>query len=298
MFHFQRRTLWIVIYVTIPLIIILNNLGDEPSSSNSNVSISSDQAWSLDELTVERQRSISWLALESAPSIELSIILDAIPATSLAIQNSSAFSSHFQGGKFIISVTNPVSEVALDESLKFIAQWVPADISAIVVSGPYSPAWVNLIEKRLERPSGEGVEISFAPAKGLARLNSPAMSSSDQLAFLIAVSILKQRLAGYNIQMAWDHRRSVSIVTFNSTLSEDVFYPVSQSEFEPVHQAFAQSAAVRERSQTQLHRYLQTAVIYDMPFNFFVEQPDRLASVEIGDVNRMMEFALEQVKTR
>ncbi|MFQ3230652.1 hypothetical protein [Reinekea sp.] len=298
MLHFQRRTLWIIIYVTIPLVIILNNLDGTPDNEHVGEVSGSDLLWSLDELTVEQQGGIAWLDLRTAKSVELSVILNAIPTTSLALPNSTAFASYFQGGKFVISVTNPVNEAAFDESLKFIAQWVPADIEAIVVSGPYSSQWVELIQKRLQTPKGEGLAISFAAGKGLARLASPAMSSPDQLAFLMAVSILKQRLSGYNIQMAWDHRRSESQVTFNSTLSEDAFYPVTQEEFEPVHRAFSQSASVRERSQLQLHKYLQTAMIYELPFSFFVEQPSRLAAVKVEDVNRMMEFALEQVKTR
>lgn len=298
MLHFQRRTLWIIIYVTIPLVIILNNIGGTPDTEPSVGVDGLAQLWSLDELSVEQQGNVAWLDLGTATTLELSVILNAIPTTSLALTNSAAYSSYFQGGKFVISVTNPVNEAVFDESLKFLAQWVPAEIDAIVVSGPYSSQWAGLIEKRLQAPKGDGLAIGFAASKGLARLTSPAMNSPDQLAFLMAVSILKQRLSGYNIQMAWDHRRTDSIVTFNSTLSEDAFYPVSQDEFEPIHQAFSQSASVRERTQAQLHKYLQTAVVYELPFSFFVEQPSRLAAVKVEDVNRMMEFALEQVKTR
>lgn len=298
MLHFQRRTLWIIIYVTIPLIIILNNMDGTSDTEQAVGMKGQNQRWSLDKLKVKQQGDIAWLDLGSAETLELSVILTAIPATSLALSNSAAFSSYFQGGKFVLSVTNPVNEAALDESLKFIAQWVPDEIEALVVSGPYSAKWAELIEKRLQAPKGDGFAISFAASKGLARLTSPAMNSPDQLAFLMAVSILKQRLSGYNIQMAWDHRRTDSIVTFNSTLSEDVFYPASQDELEPIYQAFSTSASVRERTQAQLHKYLQTAVVYELPFSFFVEQPSRLAAVRVEDVNRMMEFALEQVKTR
>jgi predicted Zn-dependent peptidase len=114
----------------------------------------------------------------------------------------------------------------------------------------------------------------------------------------LAVSILKQRLTGYDIQMAWDHRRTDSVVSFNSTMTEDAFYPVSLEEFEPIQLAFSESASVRERSQSQVHRYLLTAVLYGLPFNFFVEQPSRLAAIKLEDVNRMMEFSFEQIKTR
>jgi hypothetical protein len=298
MFHFQRRTLWIIIYVTIPLIIILNNLGGEDVPPPAVVSQNPVGLWSLDQVKVNQRDNLSWLVLPGASTLELTVVLDEIPSSQISVQNPEAFNRYFQGGKFVVTVSNPVNEAALTESLRFLMQWLPPNISAIVMSGPYRPEWAELVGERLSMTSGQGVDISFAAIKGLAKLESPAMSSPDQLAFLITVSILKQRMAGYDIQMTWDHRRSSSFVTFNSTLAEDIFYPVSEDEFEPVHQAFVQSASVRERSQSQLHRYALTAVVYGLPFSFFVEQPERIAAVKIEDVNKMMEFALEQIKTR
>ncbi|MDN3648326.1 hypothetical protein QWZ13_05325 [Reinekea marina] len=297
MFHFRRRTLWIIIYITIPMIIILNNLGSDPDVPENVVSASSNQRWSLDNVEVRSIGSVQWLALPSADSLIMSIVLNAIPSTSLAVDNSSAFSSQLQGGKLVLTLTNPVNKAVLEESLLFLEQWLPGNIESIVVSGPFNTQWAELIDRALAETRGEGIEINISSSRGLAHLTSPPMQSQDQLAFLMAVSIIKQRLSGYDIQMSWDHRRERSVVTFNSTLSTDVLFDVNASEFKPIYEAFVESAKARNRTQSQLHRYLQTAIVYNVPFRFFVEQPERLANVSIKDVNRMMEYALEQIKT-
>jgi predicted Zn-dependent peptidase len=70
---------------------------------------------------------------------------------------------------------------------------------------------------------------------------------------------------------------------------------VTQAEFANVVDVYMAAANQRQREITQLHRYAVNASVYGLPFQFFVQQPERLQAVTLVDVNRFREQTLEQI---
>ncbi|WP_196156843.1 hypothetical protein [Reinekea sp. G2M2-21] len=292
MFHFKRRTLWIIIYITIPLVIILNRLGPAPDTA---VSETPAQRFSLDHLNLTCQAVVCQLPLSGAPHLQLSVSFNQMPVSQISVPDVLSLNIRQQGGFVIGTVTLVPSPGNVQVLLSFLQQWLPQPPVGWQLTGAIPEGVADMIAAQNGPFSGIGIVNEPEPVNGLATLEAPALGGEDQLAFLLWIEILKQRLAGYDVQAVWDHRRSTSYVVFNQTLSSDSFSPVKAEELEPVLAAYLQSAGQRERSAEQLHRYAVTAMIYKIPFEFFVNQPRRLSQVTVEAVDRMREFTLEQI---
>lgn len=290
MFNFSRRTLWIIIYLTIPMIIILNNLGP---SERSNVEISQSEHWSLDEVFVEQKGNAGWLYLEASGKVRMSVITHLLPNTTFPDEFRSLVSIHQQGGLNIITFLVPSTFEPESTYFKAIRNWIP-ESNRTVISGDYGEELSRTIEDLLVSADGSAVKNEFSPANGLSVLAAPKMGTDENLAFLIWIDILRQRLAGYEIQARWDHRNTISSVVFNSTLDRALFSEVTVGELSPILSAYRQLAKSRLREASQLHRYAVTAALYQLPFSFFVNQSERLDAVSLDAINRMREFSFGQ----
>jgi len=291
MFHFSRRTLWIIIYITIPLIFILNQLGGEPDSDSTE---SVEQRWSLDEIDFEQTANRWQVDLPQAEQIRLSIIQSQAPSQTLASGDSSGLSLTRQGGQFVVTVVNPARLQLLETSVDFLVDWLPdSDNRRIVVSGSLNDEWLAALEPLNGQLQGEAYQGELQPAAAVSRLTAPPMGSDEQLAFLIWVDVLKQRLGGYQPEVRWDHRGARSQVLFNQTLAPSLFAPVSEEELEPVLSAYRNAAAQRQRRADQIHRYLVTTAVYQLPLDFLLRQPERLAQVDLAAVNQQRQQSME-----
>ncbi len=288
MFHFSRRTLWLIVFVTIPLIVVLNRVGQDEEAVSQAIN---SQTWSLDELAVETDeqapgRTLWTVDLDQARQLRLTITQDQIPSEQLDIAIEAAIITSRQGGQFQVSVVNPADTEALVASVDFLQSWLPdGDNRSVVLSGDLDDDRVAIAEQLLEPLQGAGMTNQVAPQPSLGRLMSPPMGTSEQLAFLLWVGVLQQRLSGYDPQVRWDHRAGTSQVLINQTLSPELFRPVTAEEFEPVQAAYTASAEQRSRSAVQIHRYLVTSAVYDLPSDFLVSQQQRLSEITLADVN-------------
>lgn len=299
MFHFKRRTLWIIIYITIPLIIVLNRLGPELETDDDAPAELLSQ-WSLDEIALdcdeEANERICVLPLDKSADVYISAVLDRLPLSSVPIPEGVTLSTYSQGGYFIGTAQYAARTALAPSVTEFFSNWLPQGSKVDwVVSGPGDPSELAAVAKRVDSLVGVGTELLPDVPKALATLDSPALGDQDQLAFLMWIEILKQRLAGYSVQVTWDHRQRTSRVQFNTTLSPDVFSPAKETELEPILSAYVASSLQRVRQQNPLHRYAVTAVVYDVPFEYFIQQPERLSQIDLAAVNRMREFSLEQI---
>jgi len=295
MFHFSRRTLWIIIYVTIPLIFVLNSLG--PDEAVTEKSLQGEQLWSLDAMTLTCENSLCFMSLDGSPSLLLSVISDKLPDSQLDVPDELTIQTGLQGGYFVATFKIKPTLKNLKITTRFIQNWLPySNKVQVVVSGDVSDAMKTQLESLISSLQGSGIPNVIEPVNGLAVLQSPVLGGGDQLSFLMWVEVLKNRLAGYDVIVKWDHRRQQSYVVFNSTLAEDIFYPVESEELAPILSAYIDSAQIRVRSFAQLHRYAVTASVYQLPLSFFIDQPSRLGSISVESVNQMREFALGQVK--
>ncbi|MFG1498527.1 hypothetical protein ABMA57_18005 [Saccharospirillum sp. HFRX-1] len=291
MFHFSRRTLWIIIYVTIPLIFILNQLGGEPDSDSVQ---SVEQRWSLDDIDFQQNANRWQVDLPQAEQIWLSIIQPQAPAQTLASGDSTGLSLTRQGGQFVVTVVNPARLQLLETSVDFLVDWLPdSDNRRIVVSGSLNDEWLAALAPLNGQLQGEARQTEIQPAAAVSRLTAPPMGSDEQLAFLIWVDVLEQRLGGYQPEVRWDHRAARSQVLFNQTLAPSLFAPVSEEELAPVLSAYRNAAAQRERRADQIHRYLVTTAVYQLPLDFLLRQPERLAQVDLAAVNQQRQQTME-----
>lgn len=297
MFHFSRRSLWIIIYITIPLIIVLNSLGpDEPVSESSTIA---EPLWSLDQVTLECESNVCVMVLDDAKSVRVSLISSMMPDARLDIPDGIRLTISQQGGYFVANAEVVAGLSQLKSLTTFLQQWMPYTSNVrIVATGSLSDAMKTQLMSIIPGLSGTGVPHQIAEVTGLGLLRSPSLGSQSQLPFLLWVEILKNRLAGYQVEVKWDHRRENSYVVFSTTLSSDVFYPVESEEFELVRTIYMQSAQSRDRSSQQIHRYAVTSALYGIPFGFFVNQPERLEQVSLQSINQMREFSLEQIQTK
>ncbi|WP_028669170.1 hypothetical protein [Saccharospirillum impatiens] len=288
MFHFSRRTLWLIIIVTIPLIVVLNRVGQDETVDSG---VPESRTWSLDELAIERDdqspgRKLWTVDLDQARQLRLTITQEQIPTEQLGIAVDAAMGTSRQGGQFQVTVVNPADTSALEASVDFLQTWLPdGDNRAVVLSGKLDGERIAIAERLLEPLQGSGMTNQVAPQPSLGRLNSPPMGTSEQLAFLLWVGVLQQRLSGYDPQVRWDHRANISQVLINQTLNPGLFQPVTAEELEPLRVAYAASAAQRSRSAEQIHRYLVTSAVYDLPSDFLVSQQQRLSAITLSDVN-------------
>jgi hypothetical protein len=296
MFHFKRRTLWIIIYVTIPLIFVLNSLGPSPDVKHDLEKAPEFVLWSLDEVSTQCSQNKCLLPLEGAEKIVVSAILANAPVKSIEIPAEFEFTTYWLGGKVIgqVKTLNQVS--AFKDIQTFYRQWVPREASVQwVISGDLDESdLVALLPLNIVY-GNTGVPYEVKEPIALTRLVSPKIGSDDQVAFLMWVEILKRRLAGYDVQVRWDHRAPTSWVVFNTTITTDSKNAVTQSEFQDVMDVYLAAANQRQRELDQLHRYAVNALIYELPFQFFVQQPERLKAVTLNDVNRIREQTLEQI---
>lgn len=294
MFHFNRRTLWIIIYITIPLIFVLNQLGPEPEEPPSAEEAATH--WSLDEIEFRRDEGLWTVDLPGSSVLRLTVIQNRIPAEAVTLQSSNAIRTSQQGGRFLVTVVNPASEEALVTSIEFLQDWLPdGQDRAVVLSGPLNPAWLAETRRLLDTLSGTGAENQVESVPALTRLSSPPMGSERQLAFLLWIGVLQQRLSGYEPEVRWDHRARTSEVLINQTLSPEVLVPVTEAELAPVLEAYQTSALNRDRGGEQIHRYLVTTAVYDLPLDFLLKQPQRLASVTLADVDQQRERTLSEL---
>jgi len=293
MFHFSRRTLWIIVYITIPLIFVLNQLGPDSDDAPSGPE---RQIWSLDRIEFQRDDRLWTVELPDSRTLRLTVIQDRIPAESMTLPDADAIRTSRQGGRFLVTVVNPADRDALETSVDFLQQWLPdGDRRDLVVSGPLTDDVRAEVRRLLTPLQGAGVDNQITPLPTLTRLTSPPMGSQRQLAFLLWVGVLQQRLNGYDPEVRWDHRGRPSEVLINQTLTPGVMKPVTQAELEPVLAAYQSAAEQRDRSGEQIHRYLVTTAVYGLPLNFLLTQPERLASVTLNDVNDQREQTLSEL---
>lgn len=297
MFHFKRRTLWIIIYITIPLILVLNSLGPEPESGAPVVTATenTDQRWSLTGLEPDCDVHCV-LELDDTDWVRLSAVLDQRPVGFEEVPQGVALGYSQRAGKVIVTLSFP-REASIEATVvQFLSNWLPrGDAPQWVLSGAGADDLLAQLPKVSNEAIGVGKRPDLGAPSALTVLISPPLGSEHQLAFLLWVEILKQRLAGYQIQVTWDHRRTDSVVLFNTTLSKDLLYPVTGSEFTPILEAYVSTAAQTERSAEQIHRYLLTSALYDIPFEFFTRQEERLEQVSLADINLIREQTIAQI---
>jgi len=296
MFHFKRQTLWIMIYVTIPLIIILNSLGPSPENEDS-VSKQATSSWSLDDALLDCSGPLCTQSLQNSETVWISAIMQRLPITKIAIPDAIELALSQQGGFVVATLSFQPVPNAISEFRQFVSAWLPVDANVRwLISGP-EPAQ---IEKQIGfdklQFSGQSIDNVVTQKDAHILFESPVLGDPQQLSFLLWIEVLKQRLADSGVEITWDHRQTKSLVVINTPLPADIFAAVEKTELDPILSAYEESVSQRRRSGMQLHRYGLTSIIYDVPYDLFLNQSQRLVQVTLDSVNQMREITFEQSK--
>lgn len=286
MFTFRRRTLWIMIYLLIPVIFLLHRAGEDDSPPVEVVAV---DHWSLDELQIEHSSNLWRVQLPGAQQWRLTVIQSEAPASELGLGLSDTVQQGMQGGFWLVTIANPATPGSLTEAMSFLSTWLPDGAQRQwVLTGPVTDAMLTTIQQH-DPLQGQGQPVPQPPELTANRLTSPPIGSEEQLAFLLWIGVLQQRLGGEASAARWDYRFDTSEVVFNQSLIQDLFEPVSTAEFERVLSTYRESALERRRSAEQIHAYLVVTAVHGLPPDFMLNQPERLAAIDLDAVNQQRE---------
>lgn len=286
MFNFRRRTLWIMIYLLIPLVFLLHRVGEEELSP---VDVVYRDQWSLDAIEVERDGDLRWVHLPDAQQWRLTVVQRQAPATELGLGLSDAVLQNMQGGYWLVTLANPVASGVMDDALSFLSTWLPDGTGRQwVLTGPVTDDILSAIRLRDSELQGEARPLPQAPDAAMTPLTSPPVGSEAQVAFLLWIGVLQQRL-GDSVELRWDHRFETSRILLNQSLNQALFEPVTAAEFDQVMSVYREAAAMRQRTAEQIHGALVLTAVYGLSPDFMLNQPERLAAIDLGKVNRQRE---------
>jgi len=282
--HFNRTSLWMIIAILFPLIAILNQSGQTPEIEDKPTT---NLYFSLPELQFHRIDNSAWIELPGSGEISMSIITDSVPKNRLKIPPHQDFKVSIRNNYAITWVKIPSEQAALEVTLEFLRDWLPPIRSEnlIIITGEVDRPLIKEIRNILRRSNGDSIPLVQKVDQYVSRIAVPDMGSQEQLAFLIAAEIIRQRVTGYQPKLTWDHSDHVSYLDLNTTIKPEWLALASAEEIANIRDYMVEAAAKTDRTSDQIHRYLVTQAIYDLPAEFIQQQSDLLAEVTDNSVN-------------
>lgn len=288
---FSRRNLWILIFILIPLIYVLNEMGPDDSVPSHAEPLQT--AFDIGHVVVQRERMsgqpVWWTALPGSGVVEIGVLEPRLPTARIPIPDSQDLVTTARNDQFIVYLRSPVEQAALEVSLDFLTEWLPppSPTTTYVLAGDLNAALTEQLVAILTRSRGPSIAFVAQPRAAITRLTSPPTGTQDQLAFVMAAELLRARLAGYDIQLSWDHRGERSIALINSSLLPEHREVPSQAEFERVQMAFLEQAYRTERSVQQISRYMMTMAAFGLETDYMATQTTRTRTLDYATFARV-----------
>jgi len=282
--HFNRTSLWMIIAILLPLITILNQSGQTPKIEDKPTTILN---FPLADLQFNRRENNAWIELPGSGEISISIITASVPKNRLKIPPHQDFKVSIRNNYAVTWVKTPSEQAALEVTLEFLQKWLPPinENNLIIITGEVDQLLTEEIRNILQRSNGESLPLDQKVDSYVSRITIPEMGSQEQLAFLIAAEIVRQRVTGYQPKLTWDHSDQISYLDLNTTLKPEWLTPASSEEIARVREYMVAAAARSDRSSDQIHRYLVTQALYDLPASFIQRQSDLLNQISDEAVN-------------
>ncbi|WP_428242570.1 hypothetical protein [Gynuella sp.] len=284
----SRTTLWILIIVLIPLVVVLNNMGSKTEKQSVPETI---YKFDISSLAIGRLGADRWVNLPGSGLIALSVAQKRMPVNRVDVPEHQDFSFSFRNGMAVTRVVIPATQAQLELTLDFLDQWLspvmPDDI--LVMSGEVDAGMLESVRTELHKAKGKAVDVAIPAPTALSVIASPPFGSPDQLAMIVAADILSHRMAGYDLQLRWDHQRTTSYLTLNTTIQPDWLRAPSEQEYVAALQPLKQFADVSLRSPAQIHRYLTAMAIYHLPDTFISHQTERLEALTLQQVQQVLQ---------
>lgn len=288
--HFNRTSLWMIIAILLPLIAILNQSGQTPEIEDKSTT---NLYFSLPELKFNRFQNNAWTELPGSGEISISIITRSVPKNRLKIPPHQDFKVSIRNNFAVTWVKTPSEQAALEVTLEFLKEWLPPITSddLIIMSGEVNKELTKEVRNILRRSNGESIPLTQKTDQYVTRIQVPEMGSQSQLAFIIAAEIIRQRVTGYEPKLTWDHSDKVSYLDLNTTLKPEWLTPATPEEISNIRDYMVSSAAKSDRTSDQIHRYLTTQALYDLPAAFIQNQSELLSQISDDAVNeRILNF--------
>lgn len=283
----SRMSLWMIIIILVPLIVILNRTGQKPEIVDTPTTISE---FSLPDLNFNRSGNNAWVALPGSGEISISIITGSVPNNRVDVPPHQDFHVSIRRNKAITWVKSPSEQAALEVTLDFLKEWLPVvkKSDSIIISGEVNEALLDVIRSILGLSKGGSILLTQANDQYLTRIRVPEMGSNEQLAFLIAAEIIRKRVTGYKPKLTWDNSDTTSYLDFNTTLKPEWLVAATSKEISFVRDQMVKLAGQTKRNTDQIHRYLVTQALYDLPAEFIQNQSKLLSKVSDKQVNSVI----------
>lgn len=280
MFHFRRRTLWIIIYLTIPLIFILNQLG--PGSSDD------EQSANETALVCTAEQCL----LPSPSDFEFVLVsglLPLVPVSSVPVPEGVSLEVETRHHRLIARFT--LGPDSAEVFFTFLQAWLPAGSDPVwAVTAKDPKAW----GERLAIVEGQGMAVDI-PGTSLedGQLTIPPVGTVEGLAFQLWLSILQQRLQVEGVaRLRVDTRPYPGRVLGLVELSESHLQPISEAEWQGAHDAWM-DIALQPLTPRQQHRYAEQALLFQQSLSKLLERDQRLQQLTLSDLQKQRERTIE-----
>lgn len=286
---FSKSTLWILIFILIPLIALLNSLGQ--SNSRLTLPANIEQQWQLTELPINQQSGDFPVSILPVATDQLQVWLafSALPVTQFVEPANVRIRTQYRAEKLLVQFVLPVNDEAFDQLLWMLADWAPSDfVTGLGVLGPITDQALDELLDTITRAEGVAVALPIPEATDVTMIASPATGTAEQIAFLIAKDHVLNQLSGYRIQERWQHATTPSYLLVNRNIPTSALQPITLDVLQPRLQQLL-LATEQPRDVDQLARYLAVMVAESLPPSFLTEQPARIRSVDLAMVNRQIE---------
>lgn len=281
---FSRRNLWILIFILIPLIYVLNEMGpDETVQANSSAL---QATFDIRQVPVQRERlagqTVWWVPLPGSGVVEIGVLEPRLPTARIPIPDTQDLATAARNNQFIAYLRSPVEAAALEVSLAFLTEWLPAPSAATqyVLVGDLNGTLAAEIAAVLTTSRGPAVPFVAQSRSAITELTSPPTGSQENLAFLMAAEWLRAQISNDSVSFIWDHRGPRSQVFINTSLSPTQRQVPSEEQFIALRNAFLAQANVSERSVQQISRYVMTMAAFNLSTDYMATQAARTQQLD------------------
>lgn len=283
---FDRRFLWLIIFIMIPLIPLLNSLGPAEAFMVSTTTEAAQTEFAAADLRVHKtavaEVPTTWSSLPGSQLVRISVLTDRQPLARPEPPAMTDLAIEARHGYLLVTLTLPLTTSALEAGTRFLDNWLPLpnDRTRYALSGDLTPELVLEIGDYLRRADAPGAGFDPASAPAVTTLTSPLPGRLDYEAFVIATDLLRRRLGGYNAQLRWDHSERQSKALLNITLAPDQRHLPTPEQFEA---SLARRVTDLNRSTlttAQIHRQLITLAAYDLPTDILTQRQSQLETLD------------------
>lgn len=297
---FGRRFLWLLIFILIPVIALLNNLGPSEAFLVDPVEGEVRTEFEVAQLSVRQDEfaglPVTWVDLPDSGQVRVSVLSNRQPLEAAPAPGDTHLEVTARHGLMVSTLTMPLTTGALQDGTRFLSQWLPANTAQtrLVVTGDLTPERVEEIASRVASADAPGAALQVSRPAAVTRLVSPRPGTEGYLHFALAMELLGERLDGYNARLIWSHRTRDSEALLNTTLDSSQRRVPGEQDFLTLREDWVDAHTEQRRSVDYIHGQLVTLTAYDVTPDHLTERTERLAELDYETFRRLWEQWFER----